>query len=141
VEPPWLKDDLVTHSVVSLQGLTAWEGAHVLGEFSRDSGLHFCLFCFRMPKHYGDMTVNNSACHCCAVIFSQAFLSGSPWGEWIINLMCDLTAPFVILHNCCHPGKTKLFFSLVNSPTLSLEPFWPDRPREPGYSKCLLDWV
>jgi hypothetical protein len=23
VEPPWLKDDLVTHSVVSLQGLTA----------------------------------------------------------------------------------------------------------------------
>lgn len=67
--------------MVSLQGVTALDIASVIGEHWRDSRLHFWRYCFRMPGHYGDMTVNNRACHCFAVIFSQSFLSDSPWGE------------------------------------------------------------
>lgn len=80
---------------------------------SRDSRQRFWRYCFRMPGHYRDLTVNNRACHCFAVIFfSRACLSDSPWGTELSYLTCDLTASFVILHNCCHPGKTKWFFSL-----------------------------
>lgn len=57
----------------------------------------------------------------------EAFWVTVPGESELSSLTCNLTAPFVILHNCCHPGKTKWFFSLVISPTLSLEPFGQDR--------------
>lgn len=61
------------------------------------------------------------------LFFLKAFWVTVPAESELSSLTCNLTAPFVILHNCCHPGKTKWFFSLVNSPTLSLEPFRQDR--------------
>lgn len=67
-------------------------------------------------------TINNRACQCFVAIFLKVFWVTFPGENELSPLTCNLTAPFVILHNCCHPGKTKLFFSLVNSPTLVLEP-------------------
>lgn len=116
------------HFVVSLQGATAGDISYVLGQHSRDSRLHFWCYCFRMPGHYEDMTVHNGALPLfCCYIFLKGFWVTVPGESELSSLTCNLTAPFVILHNCCHPGKTKWFFSLVNSPTLSLKPFGQDR--------------
>lgn len=64
-----------------------------------------CIIQALLSQRYGDVNAEMKT----GIVFLTAELVADP-GENVLQFSsCNLTSPFVILHNCCHPGKADLF--------------------------------